>query len=286
MDKHEKLGVAGKLFIILSIVFFIIFVMILQLSTSVSLFLIVLGFSPTIISCLLVICLVETSQRRILDFSWFFPVIFAIAFYVIGTRGEPWLFRGFDVPVLTALNTLLSVVFISFLHLTGTSGRRIKHKAIHRTMTPIPDKNIHPLFRSADIQTYIQSIEDKCKALNFAVGRVYSDKRGGSPELRNLIKINKEYYNAFSNIGSFSDAKTMSMVLELIRGITNALLLLNKTEHEVFGGRMHHLKNIQRDHYGNERILDVLIKNDEDPVQTYFDSALQFCAKATEELMK
>ncbi|MBN1157416.1 hypothetical protein JXA85_07370 [Candidatus Woesearchaeota archaeon] len=282
MDKHEKLGTVGRLFIILSVVFFIIFIITVQILTSASLFLIMLGFSPTLISCLLVIYLVETNQKHILDYSWFIPLIFVVAFYAIGTRVDSELFRGFDVPELAALNTLLSIAFISFLHLTGMSGRRMRHKsfaaktALHEKTEP------HP----ASLQVYIQSIEDKCKALNFVIGRVYSDKHGGSPELRNLIKMNKEHYNSFSNLTDFNDAKTKSVLLELVRAIANGLLLLRKTEHEVFGGRMHHLKNIQREHYGNDRIIDVLIKNDKDPVQTYFDSAIQFCHKAEVELVR
>jgi len=46
------------------------------------------------------------------------------------------------------------------------------------------------------------------------------------------------------------------------------------------------LKNIERDSHGREKVIDVVIRNDKDPVETYYNSAIEFCNKLKQELSK
>ena len=58
------------------------------------------------------------------------------------------------------------------------------------------------------------------------------------------------------------------------------------TEAEVFGEQISELKIIKRNPEGKDKIIDVLVKNDKDPVEIYYDSALEFCNKAKAALKK
>jgi hypothetical protein len=51
-----------------------------------------------------------------------------------------------------------------------------------------------------NFSTSLRTIEDKCKAINSVIGRVYSDKKGGSKETRDKLSIARDLYNSFSEI--------------------------------------------------------------------------------------
>ena len=63
----------------------------------------------------------------------------------------------------------------------------------------------------------LRGIEDKCKAINFVIGRVYSDKKGGNKEVREQLKINRDLYNTFSEItANFSNDNVKDLIIILI----------------------------------------------------------------------
>lgn len=135
------------------------------------------------------------------------------------------------------------------------------------------------------LTTTLRSIEDKCKALNFAVGRVYSDKKGGSPQLRELLLIKREYYNRFSEITadySDEDAKTLLGVLHQLK---EQLAVFAKKEADVFVVKPSEIV-VQRKPDGQSIILDVLADNDTDPVREYFTEAADICTRLIEYLQR
>jgi hypothetical protein len=136
------------------------------------------------------------------------------------------------------------------------------------------------------LKVFVSNIEDKSKAINAAIGRVYSVKHGGTESLRKKIKIDASDYNEFSELKNETLEKRRRLAIELLRKIKDKLDLLLKFEKEVFDkSEINHLSIIERLSGGEEKVLDVLIKNDKDPVQSYYHGAVIFCDDALDILI-
>jgi hypothetical protein len=117
------------------------------------------------------------------------------------------------------------------------------------------------------------------------IGRVYSVKHGGSDELRKEIRIDAEHYNEFAELKNEKPDLRKPAATRLLRKIKERLELLQHPEIEVFGKReLSGLINLQREPEGRDAIIDVLMKNDKDPVSAYYQGALDFCDEALKEL--
>lgn len=125
----------------------------------------------------------------------------------------------------------------------------------------------------------LRSIEDKAKAINFAIGRVYSDKKGGSAKIREKLNIDRDLYNSFSEISTNFTDKHAVHLLNILEKIYHKLLLLEQQENAVFSLHSAPELPVQREQNGMDRILDVLIKNDKDPVKDYHSEAKEICTK-------
>jgi hypothetical protein len=135
-----------------------------------------------------------------------------------------------------------------------------------------------------NIEEYIQAIEDKAKALNFAIGRVYRNSNGGSPRVRERIRIPREWYNDFTEA---SQEERTGMAKVVVRRIRDRLSLYVMRERDVFSAQeIESFKNVARDRSGNDTVLNVLKGNDSDPVEATYASAVSFCDKILKELEK
>ena len=134
------------------------------------------------------------------------------------------------------------------------------------------------------LQEYIHSIEDKSKALNFVIGRVYNKYHGGSDKIREKLRIPPDWYNEFSLIGVGTNKISYGKLADLITRFELQLKNFEKTEFEVFKDASDALKNLIRDPKGSDKIIDVLEHNDKDPVKSYYEGALEFCAKVKDEI--
>jgi len=123
----------------------------------------------------------------------------------------------------------------------------------------------------------LRSIEDKCKAINFVIGRVYSDRKGGSPASRDILKINRILYNAFSKITSNFDVKHIKVLMQILNLLQKKLGLLLLAENKLI--KIKHIpnSNIKRNAHGHTPVIDVLIQNDDDPVKEYYAEANEIC---------
>lgn len=126
------------------------------------------------------------------------------------------------------------------------------------------------------VTSTLRGIEDKCKAINFVIGRVYADKRGGSPEIRQRLHIPSELYNSFSKMRSEHEPNQIPEIIELVRNIYNHLIQLELPEYNLFKTKKEHLP-VLRDSEGKSKIIDVLENNDNDPVREYFLEAKEIC---------
>lgn len=261
-----------------SLYFLLMFVFILLTSyiSNTNMFLVLVGFSPTL-TVIIISLLVHEQAKHHKHLLWLVPVVVLAGFFAL--KNSP-LFITMDVEVLTGINFLLSMLYVIFAFaIFGTKEEEVVVESIEELMH-VPTKK-DP---KEELQEYIHSIEDKSKALNFAIGRVYNHYHGGNKKLREKIQIDSELYNEFSLMGIGEGEIDKEKLKNLIEQIEKKLLLYQNTEKEVFGTNANLLRNIIRDPDGTDKIIDVLDHNDKDPVRSYYEGALEFCQKVKEEI--
>jgi len=211
------------------------------------------GFLPSIVSLIFLISVIETGRH--LEYSWVMPAVFSIAFLVLGLIQAPP-FDKMEIGKLTVLNLVISYIFLIIIEYPA-AYKKAEHS--------------EPKEEERAIEHHFHAIEDKLKALNFAIGRVYRSSNNGTTSMRDDIRIPSEFYNEFDRAVK---EETKEQVIDAIEKIGRRLMNLQKTEKEVFGERAHHLRNLVRDEHGHSRIIDVLAHNDKDPVMSYYEDAL------------
>lgn len=254
-------------------------VMFLAASTDSGPFVVLLSFTPTLFTIIVAMIIYE-AHRDNKHVLWAVPIVLIFAFNWYG-RTAGGFFGTIDVDALTGLNVLAAFLYliINYFLLQSKAPKAAgKVKVVEREVV----KEVIP----EDLSKFIASVEDKGKALNFVVGRVYNAYHGGSKLLREKVNMRQEWYDQFSQIPA-DPAKVDFVVLkELISLIEKRLHLLEKSEAEVFGLEHKNFKNLVRKDDGSERVIDVLDKNDKDPVKSYVEGALQFCGKVQEFIAK
>lgn len=214
---------------------------------------VIAGFLPAILSLIFLISVVETGRHK--EWMWAMPVAFTIAFIILGVAKAP-LFSKMQIGKLAFLNLIISYIFLIIINYPEAYKK---------------EEHSEPKEEEKDIEHHFSAIEDKCKALNFVIGRVYRSSNGGTTSMRDEIRISSDLYNEFQRLVKEG---TKDEMLKVLDGIGDSILKLQKTEKEVFGSKAGHLKNLIRDEHGNSRIIDVLAKNDNDPVMNYYSDAL------------
>ena len=276
-------------FSILSLLVVLFLIVFTSLTTVAPLLLVVVGFLPTIVTIILGIIIYEESTHTTV-IIWFIPFVLAGAFFLIGT-GQSFLNSNLDVATLTALNIVLSArylgFFFVFVRLITKEKKSVPHRAVQQKIVQkIVEKPVY-VQAPQTIKDYIHSIEDKSKALNFVIGRVYNKYHGGSKEMREKISLKPEWYNEFSDALENNKKPDRRKLLSILSQIEARIKSLEMTESEVFGFTdSHSLKNLERNPDGNSKIIDVLKENDKDPVETYYKGTSEFCSKLRTELQK
>lgn len=265
LHEHIKLektilfiGLLGTLFLAL----------VSSVMTSTAIVYTMLGFLPTIIVLIICIFLVEENFKD--GVLWFTAIIIPIIFFLLGDYINVIANNQLDILSLTGINLLVSITIlvVAFIltHTFNSSKVKDEEHVLVEEFTP------------ENMDKYIHTIEDKCKALNFVIGRVYRASNGGSKTLREKIRVPSELYNEFNAIKPEElEEKKQDAVSILIR-IEDRLNTLLKPESNVFSNsEVKALKRLARDSTGKDRIIDVLSVNDEDPVQDYYLGAVDFC---------
>jgi hypothetical protein len=257
-----------------------VFILFLSLTNGSDIGTIMLGLLPTIAYLIINYSLLyDIRSKHFL--VWILPVLLVLLFYLLAKSAAQTSFGRMDLNVVAFLNLFICYIFAGVILFYIFVGRKIKEEKREMTVIRHEMKNIDTVVESLEkkpsVQMLIHSLEDKCKAINFVIGRVYSDKHGGSKELREKIRIQKDWYNTFSGLSKDFSAKDREMVHLSVDLIHKRLMLLEKKEKDVFGNIT--LLNVDRDPRGHEPIREVLIKNDKDPVETYLGSARQMCER-------
>ncbi|MCF7799335.1 hypothetical protein K9M74_05530 [Candidatus Woesearchaeota archaeon] len=235
-----------------------------------NLFIVVIGFFPTILTILISLTIHEqyAKQRKIL---WFLPICLLGAFYIIGTN-SPSVAKRIDVPVLIGINFILSIFYIIIVYNVFKSPINKENKT--ETETTVEQT----------IEDYVHSIEDKSKALNFVVGRVYNKYHGGTSNMREKLRIPADWYNEFSSLGIGTENVNAEQLLDLITRFELQLKNYEKKEFELFKSDAYKLKNLIHDPHGKDKVIAVLDHNDKDPVRSYYEGAVKFCEKVRDAI--
>ena len=261
-----------SLFALLAI---LVVVVITAFSTDSPLLFVMVGFLPSIITVVMSIIYYEESFSHKLTI-WFIPFIVVASFFVIGTNYS-YMGDNMDVATLTSVNIIFSVLYL---------GIFFSLIQISKTPRPAPQRKVVVVEKpEINIQEYIASIEEKSKALNFVIGRTYNKYHGGSLELRKSINLKPEWYNELSEALQNEDKADKLRLFMIIENIEKHLANLKKKENVVFSKKqLESLKNLDRDPDGEDAILDVLMKNDADPVELYYKGMEEFCETIRKEL--
>jgi hypothetical protein len=239
---------------------------------------VLLAFFPALAFGIILIVLIETDH--------FFPTynyLVLIALLVIAGLAYFVMPSGLDVGTVLVLNAILMTIALLVLHSSYAHEEPVV--AAHPLKEETVVHHVHHVEKPTEIVDVIHSIEDKVKALNFVIGRVYSVYHGGTDRLRNKIRIDKAWYDSFNEIDEGDIEKRKHEAIVLLQKIKARLDLLQKSERDVFGDDVEDLKNIVHDKNGKDKIIDVLVKNDKDPVEKYYDGARTFCEDALKTLL-
>lgn len=272
-------------FSLFSLLILMIIIISAAFSTNSPLLFVVIGFLPSLITIVLSLILYEESFHHKLTL-WFLPLIMAASFFFIGTNYK-YMDYNMDVATLTSINIIFSllylIIFFSLLKATKPTKKLTKKQTKEKPITEEPKIKIEP--PEVNIQEYIASIEEKSKALNFAIGRTYNKYHGGSLSLRQQINLKAEWYNELSQALQNEESTDKLRLFMIIENIEKHLENLKKPEKEIFTQKqLDSLKNLDRDINGNDAILDVLMKNDADPVELYYKGMQEFCETLRKEL--
>jgi len=278
---------AAKVFSGFYILFLILFVFFIAFATRADPIIVAVSFLPALLSVIFFVPYIDRNPSRLLLFG--LPLLLSAVFMLIVDNGIIGFLSQVDYGGVGILNMILglfyALVILLFLSRASTKPKEAKPGKEHpktivekEVIVKEVPKEVHHE-PPKDIKSYIQSIEDKAKALNFAIGRVYSKKHGAKPELRKSLQVDREWYNQVSDM----EANPAELRI-LIQKIIVKLQSLTKTEAELLGGSHNSLKNIERSSAGMDRVIDVVIRNDKDPVQAYYEGAIDFCNKLLQEL--
>lgn len=261
-------------FSIFSLLVLVAIIVFTAFSVDAPLLFVLVGFLPSLVTVIFSIVYYEESFYHRLTI-WFIPLIVAASFFVIGTNYE-YMNNNMDVAGLTAINVVFSVLYLSFFFSLVKLSLGSKKKIKSKPEVVVPEVNI---------QEYIASIEEKSKALNFVIGRVYNKYHGGSLELRQSINLKAEWYNELSEALQSEGDVDKIRLYAIIENIERHLQNLKKPENQILSKKqLESLKNLVRDSSGADSILDVLMKNDNDPVELYYKGMEEFCETIRKEL--
>jgi hypothetical protein len=288
---------------LIALIAWFVIIVFLSIITDSSPFNTLIGLSPVMLTIIVTYIIVDKYHLES-GFLMIFPLIFTGILFMLG------LAHVFDNPLtnepvikyqlLSSVNIIFGLLFEAAVLVQYSLLRKKKKveekkepeetKEIIKEIileTPEIRKTIVQLDDDQGLQKFVSSIEDKAKAINATIGRVYSVKHGGSENLRKKIKIDAEHYNEFNELKNEKPDKRRIPAIRLLRKIKERLELLQKPENEVFEpGELSELTNIERNKNGKEDIIDVLMKNDKDPVSAYYQGALDFCDEALKDLLE
>ncbi|MBS3176168.1 hypothetical protein J4457_02940 [Candidatus Woesearchaeota archaeon] len=279
-NHFDKMLVGATFVLIVLLMFF------LSAISDQSLFNIFLGFLPTVLSITIAVIVLEM-YRESSAYIWIVPLVFIAIFYFWSQ--ETLLAMALDIPQITVMNVIVSYIFIMIIQFIAPPKlHQVVYVPVIKEVPKIvvkevPREVIKEVIKEVpvmpELREVVQALEDKCKAINHVIGRVYKQKNGGIKIMREKIRIPREWYNTFTQIKEGAFPEKEESLRPIIVKVVNRLNLLRQTEKDVFGHDYTKLKKLNRLPSGNSKIIEVLKNNDDDPIEVYVASAIEVCEK-------
>ncbi|MGV8171522.1 MAG: hypothetical protein ACP5OA_02395 [Candidatus Woesearchaeota archaeon] len=301
-----------KIAIVIGIILYIGAFIFMAMTSDTSIYRVFIGMLPTLLYLITFFFLFKMDASTVA--LWVLPLAFPLLFIILWYSNAFGLLNTMDTPVVAVVNVILSYFINIFLLLILTAGTKthkvehtyhdtkeigkIKHELgvvtsqLHNTATELEETKQRLLetqkvaieakkeliVSKENFNLTLRSIEDKCKAINFVIGRVYSEKKGAGEQVRSKLRIDSELYNSFSELTSDFKAEDAQKLYVILKHIYSRLSTLELPEKDVI--KLHEAAlPVDRDKHGNDAILDVLRKNDKDPILEYHSGAKEICEK-------
>lgn len=219
---------------------------------------VLLGFAPALLLGLVAVSLLNTDH-----FDIRLLLVTLIALIVLLVVALPLMAPGADVASLAMLNLLLGGLLLVVL---AVSPREEQNQRV-----------VEVAAEEQDVPTILATIEDRCKAINFVIGRVYNVHHGATAGMRDKIKIDSEWYNELSQAMEDPE-ENHEAVSDAVQLIKDRLSAMHYPEAEVFSApELSRLKGLERSADGSSTVVHVLSRNDQDPIEQYLVSAEEYC---------
>jgi hypothetical protein len=294
-QQHDDFVITHKLIratCLVSLVIWFCIIILLSIMTESEPFFALIGLSPVLLTIIVAYIIVDKYHLES-GFLMVFPFIFTGLLLMLGMAR---LLKGIDYFTLATVNIVFGVLFVAAI---STHHGMLHHRKHRTTETKEEKKEVHhktteakvekkilvKLDSDEDVKKFVSSIEDKAKAINAVIGRVYSVRHGGTEPVRKKIRINPSDYNEFNELKDKEPSKRKAAAIKLLHKISATLAVFEQQEKELFDKEdLSGLVRLERDDSGKDKIIDVLTKNDSDPVKSYYDGAKEFCSEALKEL--
>lgn len=307
MEKKEVSPISKKFLLILASTIYVFVLIGLTSSANGNIGIVFLSLFPFLAHIAFFFFSLE-EEHKLFKMIWILPVILSVLFYLVWYSGLNIL-NQIDGSTIFVLNIVLSyivnAIFIIFYQRKSTISSK-KHKNLKQNFhslrqsymerSNVQSDEIENLRKKVkdfenklkvtkeNISFNLRSIEDKCKSINFVIGRVYGKNHGGSERIRDSIKINSDWYNAFSELTQDFKKEDSSRIYIILDNIHQKLKILELKENEIFDHLSLSKLDLDRAHDGRDRILDILATNDKDPVYDYHQESLEICQKLMDYL--
>lgn len=214
---------------------------------------------------------------------WVFPIFINFLYLFFWQAPSFDVLRQIDGPILAVFNILVCYLINAFFSIFTIP----EVTRVHRTRdipeeTPPQEITINYVEKKDELKSSLRSIEEKCKAINFVIGRVYSNKRGANGTERAKIKIRRELYNNFSDIVQNFTPNKVPEVTSIIRQIQAQLQVFNSKSEDVIKLRANALMPMHVD--SEDTVLQTLAKNDKDPIEDYHKETMEICERLIKNL--
>jgi len=221
---------------------------------------IIAGFFPLILTLLAAIGLFRLNKPLPIHTAIGIPIVLSVLLGLLGATGDTTIFGQLSVWYLALANTLgglgVMAVFTDFF-----------------IESPLQTTPSHVHYHVEDVLRYVY-------AINESIHRVYHAHNGGSAQLRNKILLStKQAEKLESMFGKHNYEEAHHIVFQLYEELRE---LFNEESVTLGSPR---LRNLERDHHGQSRIIDVLINNDPEPIRSYIENLTLTFQHLNDELL-
>lgn len=277
-----------------SLIVFLALVIFTALSTASSLFAVLFGFAPTLLT-IIVSFFVFEEEGYGRYYAWILPFVLVPAFYLVWESSLS-VTAGLSVPDLLGVNLFLTIVYLTvFFIISPAALERAEREREYEEMSDVEEARErgpeHTHEPSVPDDPYNQAvlIGEKCKSLNYAMGQVYDRSAGAVKEIRDKIHIDRESYNGLVEYYEQKEedgeaSVTSDTALEYVNSIIDGVEALNGTESDVFGELHKSLHDLDRAEDGGDKVIDVLAENSRSPVYAAKQTLMRTCEQVKQEL--